>query len=190
MIIKSYVAGEISPEEAKVGWISDEDEHVKRHSCLRSCVDGFLEYEVDGQKGILVIFRDESPPQPNGIWVPGGEWKRGVLDPIEAIRIKVKEETNLDIINPEYLGMASMLWEDGPFNNEESKEERKRRNLGEGIHDIGHAFFAKAVGTLKLKSISPPIILVNSENYEEIMNRYNVHGYISFFIKEALKRIS
>lgn len=190
MVVKIYIEGKISPEEARTGWLSKEDDHTRRHGSLRSCVDGFLEYEMDGRNGILLAHRDGMPPGPGSIWVPGGEWKRGIMNPLEALALKIKEETNLDITYSEYLGMVSILWEESPYNAIELREERKKRKMGEGIHDIGHIFFAKAKGNLKLKTMNPPIIFVNSGNYEEIMTKYNAHDYIRYFTKEALKRIN
>lgn|SRR3989338_8959971 len=190
MIIKTYVEEGINPEQAKTGWLSEEDDHARRHGSLRPCVDGFLEYEIDGIKGILLAYRDGVPPGSGRIWVPGGEWKRGIMDPAEALALKIKEETNLDISDSNHMGMVSILWEESPYDAEELKEERKKRKMGEGIHDVGHAFFARAKGDLKLKTMNPPIILVNSENYEEIMAQHNAHEYIRFFIKEALKIIN
>jgi hypothetical protein len=189
MIIKSFSDG-ISPEATKTGWISAEDDHTRRHTAIRSCVDGFLEYELDGKKGILLAFRDNTPPAANSVWVPGGEWKRGIADPVEALRIKIKAETNLELRDIEYLGMASMFWKDSPYNTEELKKEREKRNLGEGIHDLGHAFFAKASGELKLKTMTPPVIIVTRENFDEVMEKHKVHDYIKTFVWEALKKVN
>lgn len=190
MIIKVYTEEGITPQSAETGWVSKEDDHTKRSAGIRSCVDGFLQYEMNGVKGILLAHRDETPPVPNALWVPGGEWKRGIMDPKKALQFKIKGETNLEITNAEYLGMISILWKETPYNTKELEEERSRRNLGHGIHDIGHVFFAKATGDLKLKTMKGPVILVTNENYEEVMAKHNVHEYIRFFTKEALKRIS
>ena len=190
MDVKIYVEKGIEPGEARTGWISQNDDHTKRHSSIRSCVDGFLEYELNGKKGILMAYRDGIPPQSGKIWVPGGEWPRGIMGPAEALAIKIKKETNLEITDAEYLGMISILWKESPYDSANLKTDRNERNLGEGIHDIGHVFFARATGDLKLKTMNPPIIIVTPENYEEVMNSHNVHDYIRYFAKEALKRIS
>ena len=190
MITKIYIDRGINPEQAKTGWLSSDDDHIKRHSTIRSCVDGFLEYEIDGKRGILLAHRDNMLPISNTLWIPGGEWKRGIMNPAEALALKIKEETNLDITSIDSLGMASILWKDSPYNKQELNEERKKRSLGEGIHDIAHAFFAKATGDLRLKTMNLPVTLVTKENYDEIMNKHNAHDYIRFFTKEALKRIN
>jgi hypothetical protein len=190
MIIKTYLEGKINPKEAETGWISVEDEQTKRDTVVRPCVDGFLEYTLNGENGILLAYRNNIPPCSNDLWVPGGEWKRGILNPMEALRLKMKEETNLDIANPECIGLGSVLSEKSPFDTPYFKEQRKKRKFGKGIHDFALIFFARASGNLELKSMHGPAILVNSENYDEIMTKYSVNNYIKDFTKEALRRIS
>jgi len=190
MIIKSYVEGEINPRDAETGWVSNDDDHVRRHGLIRSCVDAFLEYEIDGKRGILLLQRDDVPPAPNCVWTPGGEWKRGIMDPREALKLKIKEETGLDVLNPQYLGMVNVLWKESPYNSEKWKKLRKNKKLGEGIHDISHVFFAKAKGDLNLKSMKGPAIIITKENYDDMVRKYSLHGYIRDFLKEALKKVN
>ncbi len=189
MKLKIYIDKGITPDAAKTGWISKEDDHARRHAAIRPCVDAFLQYEMNEKTGILLAFRDGIPPAGNTLWVPGGEWKRGFMDSAEALKSKIKDETNLDIAGIEYMGMVSILWKESPYNTKEFAAERFKRKFGEGIHDVGHVFFAKAAGKLILKTMAPPIIIVTKDNYDEIMSKYNAHDYIRTFVKEALSRV-
>lgn len=181
----SFIEGHPNLSSVRTGWLSREDDHTKRHSGIRVCVDGFLEYRLSGNEGILLFERDSVPPLPNHLWCVGGEWKRGIPSPEEALYSKVLEETGLEIENPLLLGAYSFIFQESPYDSEQFRKSRQERGLGEGIHDLGLPFFAKSKGELNLRSLSNPII-VNRENYASLSQDRKFHPYITECLDKIL----
>ena len=76
----------------------------------RFCVDMVVR---DDKNGILLIERDINPGK--GLWhFPGGTVLKGE-SLLEAMKRIAKEETNLDVVNAEIIGMMDFYEESNPY---------------------------------------------------------------------------
>lgn len=195
-----YIEEGLNPETLKSGFVSEEDDHTRRHGLPRLCADAFVIYEHKGIKGILTAYRDDGKPLPNALWIPGGMWPRGVPSAEMAAAANLKRETGLDMVDMDVLAHDSFFWKDSPYDDEVKypglKESRAVRKLGEGLHEVGFAVFGRAKGELTLKSMREPVIIITWENYHKIVAEHikdEFHGQCAAYFKgnvaKALERM-
>lgn len=127
-----------------------------------SCHDIFVKYKG----GILLVKRNNSPAK-NILWPIGGRIKRGVETEKSLIQ-KVKQESNLDLKNIKYLGVARTFFETEPFGH--------RR----GTDSINLVYFGEGIGKLKLDDLHEEPTIFSKDKYKKF--KQNLHPYIRDFM--------
>lgn len=124
------------------------DDYKKINSCtVISCHDVIIDY--NGK--CLLITRNNFPAK-GELWVLGGRIEKG-LSIEESLKKRVKEESNLDIYDINFLGCCRTFFKTDPFNH------------GNGVDSINLIFYAKARGELKLDNFHKDPILLSKNDY-------------------------
>jgi len=148
------------------------DEYSSIHSKeIRACHDVFIKY----RGGILLVKRKDYPAK-DILWPIGGGMRRG-LKVKDSLRIKVKEECNLDIKNIKEIGYARTAFSTDPFGH------------GKGTDSLNIIFSAEGYGNLKLNEYHANPTIVTSKEYNEEF-RNSLHPYVKDFMDIVMEIIN
>ncbi len=126
------------------------DEYVVAHQNLVIfCHDVFIKYK----NGFLLVLRDNQPDK-DKYWPIGGRVLRG-MSTEKSLRIKVKEECNLELSNIKLIGFLRSQFNEDPFGH------------GKGTDTISLVYCAKGEGEIKLDGLHTSYVLVNKDNFDD-----------------------
>ena len=166
----------------RAGQISDDTYNSARRTILRGCHDLFLQVErPDGERGILLVLRDNQPAK-GELWCLGGGIKRGgegIWDPANSTRNTEESlhkialrESGLEIKGDmDYLGCARVYWATNPA-------------TGNGVDELGHCFFGRADGQIKLDPLHKAPRIVTPREYSNV--KEGLHPYMKAFMDRAM----
>lgn len=163
--------GGVSFENLRADRMPKED-YIKAHkSLVIPCHDVFILY--DG--GIFLIERKNYPSK-GQLWPVGGRILRGI--PIEeSLKLKVKEECNLDLKEITELGHVRFYDNTDPFGHKK------------GTDNISFVFFSKASGKIKLDENHSGFKIISPSNYTSDF-RNSLHPFVKDFMDKAMKYLS
>ncbi|MFH1802112.1 MAG: NUDIX domain-containing protein [archaeon] len=146
------------------------EDYVAAHkNMIVPCHDIFIQYNG----GILLVRRDNQPMR-DTIWPIGGRIQRGVKTE-DSLRLKVKQETRLDITDITFLGSARIFMHTEPFGH------------GKGTDNTAFVFFAVGNGNLKLDNLHKDPMIVMPSEYPRL--RPELHPYVKKFMDGAIKLV-
>jgi len=147
------------------------EDYIKAHQqMVVPCHDIFIQF--DG--GILLVTRDNEPMK-GFLWPLGGRIQRGI-ETEESLKMKVKEEANLEIEKMTYIGSSRIYMHTEPFGH------------GKGTDNTVFVYFAVGKGNLRLDNLHKDPTIIKPENYEKI--RETLHPYVRDFMDQAIKLVS
>ena len=134
-----------------------------------SCHDIFIEY-----KGGLILVNWEGSPTNGFFWPIGERLKRG-FSVEDSLKLKVKEECNLNLSKITELGDAR------GYSNEEPFGHRK------GTDAVSFVYPAKGSGKLKLNKLHTNALIVMPKDYKKF--RKSLNDYVRDYMDLAFKHL-
>jgi len=137
------------------------------------CHDIYIDFELNGEKGLLMVKRKQSPAK-EMLWPIGGKILRGIPTE-ESLKLKVKEECNLDIHDIKFLGVARVFLDEDALGH------------GKGYDALSIVFYAKGSGNLKLNELHNNPEIMTKERYKSF--RETIPPYLKEFMDKAIELI-
>jgi ADP-ribose pyrophosphatase YjhB (NUDIX family) len=157
--------GEKVGDEKFLGKHLSKENYIIAHSNLPIlCHDIFIDF--NGK--ILLVKRDNKPAK-GFYWPIGGRVRRG-LAVEESLKIKVKEECNLEIEDIMPIGLARTIFSEEPFGH------------GKGTDTYNIIFYAKGRGAPKLDSLHEEFILIDKDELDS--EKLKLDSYCIDFINK------
>ncbi len=124
-----------------------------------ACHDIFIEY-----MGGMLLVRRTNFPAVDILWPIGGRVARG-MGAEDSIRLKVRQECNLDLSDVEVIGHARTYFSTDPFGH------------GKGTDSLNIVLRAKGFGELKLDDLHERPSIIKPEEYTDDF-RAQLHPYV------------
>jgi len=118
-----------------------------------------------------MVKRKQSPAK-GKLWLIGGRILRGIPTE-ESLKLKVKEECNLDIQDIKFLGVSRVFLEEDSLGH------------GKGYDALSLVFYAKGLGNLKLNELHDNPEIITKEKYKSF--RETIHPYLREFMDKAIE---
>ena len=134
-----------------------------------SCHDIFIEY-----LGGLLLVRRESAPARGLFWPIGGRIKRG-FSVEDSLKLKVKEECNLNLDKITELGHARWYSNSEPFGHKK------------GTDAVSFVYFAKGSGKLKLNKLHSNALIIMPKDYNKF--RRSLNNYVRDYMDIAMRHL-
>ncbi|MFH1325772.1 MAG: NUDIX domain-containing protein [archaeon] len=135
------------------------------------CHDIYIEFKLNNKKGLLMVKRKQAPAK-GTLWPIGGKILRGVPTE-ESLRLKVKEECNLDIHDIKFLGASRIFLDEEPLGHKK------------GYDALSLVFYAKGSGNLKLNELHHNPEIITKAKYKSF--KETIHPYLREFMDKAIK---
>ncbi|MEM1135517.1 MAG: NUDIX domain-containing protein [Bacteroidota bacterium] len=146
--------------------------YEKSHAGLvQFCHDILVEYNG----GILLVKRTKKPAT-DILWSLGGRVRRGMSTQDSAI-LKVKEESNLEVVEITFIDFARTFFQTDPFEH------------GRGTDTVNALYFAKASGKLQLDNLHTTPIFIAKNDYTEAF-RSKLHPYMRDFMDKVIPKLN
>ena len=145
-----------------------QDIYSKFHQYLPIvCHDVMINY----CNGLLLVLRDNLPAK--GLFFPiGGRVLRG-FPIIDSLKIKVKQECGLNLIDSKLIGVSRNFYASDPFGH------------GNGTDTFSIMFYAKGKGKLKLDNLHKGHLIVTKEMYtKKFKNSLDI--WVRFFMDKTI----
>jgi hypothetical protein len=156
-------------DNLKAPKMSLEEYKLAHKNLVISCHDVLIEY----RGGILLVIRNMLPAI-NTPWPIGGRIERGIPTE-ESLKMKVKEECNLELYDIKFLGCARQFFETDPFGH------------GKGTDSMALMYFGKGIGELKLNSLHKNPRIITTKDYTAEF-RKKLHPYVRDFMDLVMKK--
>lgn len=155
----------VNLDNLKIGFVPKED-FVKIHkNSILVCADILIKYKG----GFLLVKRDNVPAL-GEYWAIGGRIQRG-MSTEDGVRIKAKEECNLELKNLKLLNITRSYWKTDPFGH------------GKGTDTVNFMYFAEGIGEIKLDNLHSNPLILTQELFKKM--KHSLHPYIIDFIEMA-----
>ena len=152
----------------KVEFIPKED-FVKIHrDSILICADILIKYK-DG----FLLLKIDNVLALGEYWVIGGRIQKGISTE-EGVRIKVKEECNLELKNLRLLNFSRTYWKTDPFKH------------GKGTDAVNFMYLADGVGDIKLDNLHSNPLILTQELFKKM--KHSLHPYQKNNVPPRLKR--
>ena len=158
--------GPIKIEKLRCKKMQLDDYKTAHEKLCIACHDVFIEY-----RGGIILVKRKNFPAKDELWPIGGRINRG-FETEQSLKMKAKEECNLDLDNVTFLGAGRTFFETDPFGH------------GRGTDTVNFAYFARGNGELKLDENHSEYIIVTNITYRNI--RQGLHPYVREFIEKAM----
>lgn len=159
----------LTKDHLRAAFMKPDDYKSAHQSLVIFCHDIFIKYKG----GILLIIRNNEPAK-NLYWPIGGRVLRGVSVE-DSLRIKTKEECNLEIFNLHFLEFARTYFSMDPFGHQK------------GTDTINAVYFAEGSGDLSLDKLHEKPTILDPQNLDnDLMNK--LHPYVNYYLHQIIDR--
>ena len=169
--LMAFELGKLNP-----GRISNEAYRTARESVVRTCHDVYIETELDGRRGLLLVVRDAEPAK-GALWPIGGAMRRGI-ETEESLRYLTRRECGLELDKIVELGGSRVFCARNPFAGSEL-----------GSDEYGVNFYAIGQGKIDLDNLhkeplhKEPRIVTSNEFFSGLQKE--LHPYVQKYMKRA-----